>query len=104
MEPSMGQLTVGGTNNYGTVFSLSVGLGPFVETLPTSGNVGAPIRILGNDLRGATSVTFNGIAASFTVLSSSQIRTTVPSGATTGPVVVTTPTGTLTSNKNFVVR
>jgi uncharacterized repeat protein (TIGR03803 family) len=30
----------------GTVFSLSVGLGPFVETLPTSGQVGAAINIL----------------------------------------------------------
>jgi hypothetical protein len=28
---------------------------------------------------------------------------TVPAGATTGPVTVTTPTGSLTSNVNFVV-
>ncbi len=27
----------------------------------------------------------------------------VPTGATTGPVVVTTPAGTLTSNRNFQI-
>jgi uncharacterized repeat protein (TIGR03803 family) len=88
---------------YGTVFSLSVGLVPFVETLPTSGQVGATVMILGTDLTGATSVTFNGIAAAFTVVSGSEITTTVPSGAATGKVEVTTPQGTLISNVNFRV-
>lgn len=37
----------GGTNGDGTVFSLSVGLGPFVETQPTYGSVGKVIKILG---------------------------------------------------------
>lgn len=87
----------------GTVFSLSVGLGPFVETLPTSGKVGAAIKILGTNLTGSTSVTFNGTAAIFTVVSSSEITTTVPVGATTGKVKVTTPHSTLTSNVNFRV-
>jgi uncharacterized repeat protein (TIGR03803 family) len=87
----------------GTVFSLSEGLGPFVETLPTSGTVGAAVIILGNNLTGSTSVTFNGTAATFTVVSSTEIRTTVPTGATTGKVKVTTPKGTLTSNVNFRV-
>jgi uncharacterized repeat protein (TIGR03803 family) len=87
----------------GTVFSLDVGLGPFVETEPTSGMAGADITILGNNLTGATGVTFNGTSAIFTVVSSSEITATVPSGATTGKVEVTTPSGTLTSNVNFRV-
>jgi len=33
----------------GTVFSLSVGLGPFVKTLPDSGEVGAAVKILRGD-------------------------------------------------------
>jgi uncharacterized repeat protein (TIGR03803 family) len=98
-----GTTDVGGANGDGTVFSLSVGLGPFVETLPTSGKVGAAVIILGTNLTGATSVTFNGLAATFTVVSGSEIKTTVPSGATTGQVKVTTPSGTLTSNVNFLV-
>jgi uncharacterized repeat protein (TIGR03803 family) len=89
----------------GTIFSLSVGLGPFVKTLPISGNVGASVKILGTQLTGATSVTFNGTPATFTVIANSEISTTVPTGATTGTVQVVTPTsGTLSSNLPFTVN
>jgi uncharacterized repeat protein (TIGR03803 family) len=64
----------GGTHGYGTVFSLSVGQGPFVETLPASGAVGADVKILGTDLTGATKATFNGTEAKFTVDSSVESR------------------------------
>jgi hypothetical protein len=87
----------------GTVFGLSVGLGSFVATNPTSGKVGKAIKILGNNLTGATSVTFNGTAATFTVKSKSEITTTVPFGATTGKVKVTFPHGTRSSNVPFQV-
>lgn len=93
----------GGVSNYGTIFSLAVGLPPFVETLPRSGKVGKPVKILGTDLTGATGVAFNGTAATFTVVSKSEITTTVPTGATTGRVKVVTPRGTRTSNVNFRV-
>jgi uncharacterized repeat protein (TIGR03803 family) len=98
-----GTAYAGGANNDGAVFSVSTGLGPFVETLTTSGAVGASVTILGTDLTGATSVTFNGTAAVFTVVSSSEITTTVPAGATTGTVEVATPKGTLSSNAPFRV-
>ena len=90
-------------NGDGTVFSPSVGLGPFVEIRPTSGKVGAAVTILGNDLTGAASVTFDGTAATFKVVSSSEIKTTVPSAATTGKVEVKTPSRTLTRNVKFPV-
>jgi len=93
----------GGTDSDGTVFSLSVGLGPFVETQTTSGKVGAAVKILGSNLTGATSVTFNGTAATFTVASKSEITTTVPTGATTGTVEVTVSGHTLKSNTKFRV-
>jgi uncharacterized repeat protein (TIGR03803 family) len=99
-----GTTNEGGANNDGVVFGLSVGLGPFVETQTGSGKVGTAVKILGTDLTGATSVIFNGTAATFTVVSMSEITTTVPTGATTGPVEVTTPSGTLTSNVNFTVE
>ena len=98
-----GTTELGGTNFDGTLFSLSVGLTPFVEPVPTSGKVGSGVKILGTNLTGATSVTFNGKSATFTVVSSSEITTTVPTGATTGKVQVTTPSGTLTSNVEFRV-
>jgi uncharacterized repeat protein (TIGR03803 family) len=98
-----GTTSFGGSKNSGTVFRLDVGLGPFVETLPTAGKVGAKINILGTNLTGATSVSFNGTAAAFTVVSASEITTTVPNGAITGTVQVVTPSGTLLSNAAFQV-
>ena len=93
-----------GTTYYpGTVFSLSMSLGPFVKTLPAAAKVGAKVGILGNNLTGATSVTFNGAPTRFAVKSATLIVTQVPTGATTGPVIVTTPSGTLTSNVPFQV-
>jgi uncharacterized repeat protein (TIGR03803 family) len=87
----------------GTVFSLSVGVGPFVETLPTSGKVGAKVAILGNNLKSATGVSFNGTAATFTIVSSTEIKTTVPVDATTGFVTVTTAKRKLKSSRVFQV-
>jgi uncharacterized repeat protein (TIGR03803 family) len=98
-----GMTYYGGTDGLGTVFSLSTGLGAFVETLPTSGKIGAKVTILGTNLKGATSVSFDGTAATFKVISNSAIATTVPEGATTGIVQVTTSAGTLSSNLAFVV-
>ena len=98
-----GTAEYGGANKDGTVFNLSVGLGPFVETLPTSGSAGVAVKILGTNLTGATSGNFNGAGAVFEVVSSSEITTTVPAGATTGAVQVVTPNGTLTSNVPFRV-
>ena len=92
-----------GANGYGTIFRLSVGLGPFVKTLPTSGKVGATVRILGTDLTGTTNVTFNGSAAAFTVVRPSEITSIVPAGATTGTVEVIGPGGKLSSNVAFRV-
>src|ERR1022692_1244049 len=93
----------GGSNNGGTVFRLSVGLGPFVKPRPPFGKVGAAVKILGTNLTGATSVGFNGTAAVFEVVSSSEITTTVPAGSSSGKVQVVTPSGTLSSNASFRV-
>jgi uncharacterized repeat protein (TIGR03803 family) len=87
----------------GTVFSLDVGLGPFVTFVAPYGKVGSGAQILGTGLRGTTAVTFNGVPSSSIVVAGTWILATVPAGATTGPVRVTTPTGTLTSNVSFRV-
>jgi uncharacterized repeat protein (TIGR03803 family) len=91
------------TMGCGTIYSLATGLGPFVEMRPTSGDVGTEVVILGNNLKAATSVTFNGKAANFTVISNSEIKTTVPKEATTGKVEVKTPGLVLSSNVVFRV-
>ncbi len=99
-----GNTGAGGNNNsYGTVFTESLGLRPFVAPLFAFGKVGAAVTILGNNLTGTTAVNFNGTPAKFMVVSTSEMKTAVPSGATTGTIVVTTPSGTLQSNKVFRV-
>jgi uncharacterized repeat protein (TIGR03803 family) len=87
----------------GIIYSLSVGLGPFVKLVPATGKAGATVKILGNNLLFASGVAFNGVAAVFTAESSTYIEATVPAGATTGPIEVTLPNGVLTSNVNFQV-
>jgi uncharacterized repeat protein (TIGR03803 family) len=94
---------LGGNKGWGTVFDLSTGIGPFVETLPTSGKVGTRVIILGTDLTGAAAVSFDGVAASFKVVSATEITTMVPTGAASGMVKVTMPKGTLLSNVKFLV-
>ena len=82
-----------------------MGLGPFITFVQSTGKVGRTAQILGQGLTGTTSVTFTGIpATTFKVLSDSYLTALVPRGATTGLVVATTPGGTLTSNRNFVVE
>jgi uncharacterized repeat protein (TIGR03803 family) len=94
-------LTNVSTTAMGTIFSLSVGLSPFVSALPFIGSPGATVTILGTGLTGTTSVSFNGTAATFTVDSDTEITVTVPAGAASGKITVTTPSGTLLSNVAF---
>jgi len=98
-----GVTSAGGTDNLGTVFSLSTGLKPFVKTVTTSGKVGASVMVLGTNLTGTTAVSFNGTAATPTKITATEIVTTVPAGAGTGKITVTTPGGVLTSNVAYRV-
>ena len=93
----------GGTGDNGTIFRLSTGLAPFIKTQPVAGISGEVVDILGNNLSGATRVTFNGVPAGFHVNSNNLIVATVPAGASTGPVEVFAQAGTLTSNTIFRV-
>lgn len=89
-----------GTNSAadGTVFGLVTGLGPFVHLLSPVGRVGRTVGILGQGFIGTSSVTIGGISMGFTIQSSNYIAATIPTGATTGYVTVTTSAGILKSN------
>jgi hypothetical protein len=71
---------------------------------PSSGIVGTKVTLTGTGFPGATAVTFNGVAAAtFTIDTPTSLIVTVPSGATTGPIAVTTAAGTGTSALTFTV-
>lgn len=70
---------------------------------PPSGAVGTAVTIKGASLAQTSKVTFGGITATFTVNSNSQVTATVPAGAVTGKIVVTTAGGVVTSSTAFTV-
>ena len=92
-------VTVGGLTSNGSLFTVTVP--PSITTLsPTSGSVGTSVTIAGTNfgaMQGASTVTFNGTnAGTATSWSATSIVIPVPSGTTTGNVVVTV--GGLASN------
>jgi Ca2+-binding RTX toxin-like protein len=70
---------------------------------PSSGPPGTRVTLTGSNLSGTTAVTFGGAAAGFTVVSATEVAATVPGGAATGPITVTTPGGTATTATAFTV-
>jgi uncharacterized repeat protein (TIGR03803 family) len=93
----------GGAYNQGAFYSLNAKLGAFAALVPTSGKVGKSVGILGQGLKGTAAVSFNGTSAQFKVASDTFLTATVPNGATTGFVTVTTVGGNLVSNQKFLV-
>jgi hypothetical protein len=80
--------------------------GPMITSLsPAGGPVGTSVAIRGSQYdfnQGASTVTFNGVAAGVNSWSNTQIVAIVPPGATTGPVVVTV-NGRASNGPTFVV-
>jgi hypothetical protein len=95
--------TANGTAASAATFTVTPPKPEISGTSPGGGAVGSSVSIGGHGFTGATSVKFNGVAASFTVGSDGLITAVVPAGATSGPVSVTTPNGTATSSSSFTV-
>jgi len=99
-----GTLGAGGPENGGAVFSYNIGAAPFVTYVPVYGRVGTQVEILGQGFTSSSIVSFNGAHAEATEVHQTFLRATVPSGATSGYITVTTASGTLKSNKEFLIR
>ena len=82
----------------GDLFYLPIGNLAFT---PTNGTAGITVTITGQNLTGATNVSFNGAPALFTVGSNTSITATVPEGVSSGPIAVSTPAGTVTTTAAF---
>jgi hypothetical protein len=96
--------TVGGASN-GKTFTVKP---PLITSLsPTSGTVGSAVTIKGKYFgpgQGSSTVSFNGIpVTTYTSWSDTIIKCTVPTGASTGFVVVTTSVGA-SNGKTFTVK
>jgi len=96
--------TPAGTGTSAGSFAVTATPPTITSFTPTEGKVGDNVTITGTNLTGATSVTFNATGASFVVNSATQITATIPTGASTGPISVTTPEGSASSLTSFVVR
>jgi peptidyl-Asp metalloendopeptidase len=103
-------MTVNGTTSGVTIAPIGVSLTvasqpPLISSFtPSSGKPGTLVTITGSGFTGTTAVRLNSAAAAFTVLSSTQIRATLPSNASTGAIQVITPSGSTTTSKSFRVR
>lgn len=108
IQGSDGQLYVTAQSGNAVVLAFDAGLAkpaPLALSFsPKSGSVGTRVRIWGANLLSA-SVQFNGVPTTTASNSGSNyVWATVPLGATTGPITVTTPGGTYRMRGSFTVR
>ena len=83
-------VTVGGQASNGVAFTVTVPARPWINDLsPPDGVVGTAVTISGVNFGNTGSVTFNATYGSPSSWSDTSISVEVPSGATSGPVVVT---------------
>lgn len=94
-------ITPGGTLTSNKTFRVT----PQITTFdPPSGPVGTSVTITGVSLTQTSKVTFGGVkATTFAVLSDTDVTATVPAGAVTGKITVTTTGGTAASATDFTV-
>jgi hypothetical protein len=103
------------SSSVAATFTIVAAPAPTITSLaPTSGPVGTSVTITGTNFgttQGSSTVTFNGTAATPTTWSAASILVPVPTGATTGSVVVSVGgvasnvmTFTVTSGGSFTVK
>jgi uncharacterized repeat protein (TIGR03803 family) len=106
-DTNKGGSTQGGVcaSGCGTFFSMNASLPAFISLLPSSGKVGSTAGILGQGFSNSSVIQFNGVTATtFTLTGTTYISATVPVGASTGLVTVTTGSTVLSSTVSFTVH
>jgi Carbohydrate esterase, sialic acid-specific acetylesterase/IPT/TIG domain len=89
---------------YGTVTGPSFAVQPDIDSFsPASGRIGSQVLVDGKGLAGASTATVGGQHAPVKVLSSTQVRVTIPKKATSGPITIATAGGTAVSANVFTV-
>jgi uncharacterized repeat protein (TIGR03803 family) len=97
----------GGSHQNGSFYSVSTNYSPFISlvNITSAKPEGAKIGILGQGFTSASVVKFGGtVATTIQRTGGTFILATVPAGALTGPVTVTTGATTLATNQPFKVK
>jgi uncharacterized repeat protein (TIGR03803 family) len=99
-----GVTNTGGVHNEGVIYSVAVGLKPFVQPVPLrQAKVGGSVGILGQNLSTATGVLFGTGAGTFSATGNSYMVAKPVTGATTGVITVEEPGGNLVSPQKFKI-
>lgn len=76
-----------------------------ISFTPHQGPIGTLVTIFGTGFnQGVNSVSFNGVTATIVTVNLVSVAALVPQGATTGPISVTTPRGTIATTTPFIVK
>lgn len=109
-EAQAGTYTVKVTNLVGSVTSADAVLTvnpvplPTIEDFaPRQGSVAAKVYLTGTNLNWTTKVSFNGKSAGFVIIRPTELLLTIPTGAVSGPIELTTLGGVVSSSNFFVV-
>lgn len=95
--------TASGLATSATNFTV-IGAPTVASFTPTSGGVGIEVTITGTNFVNVTGVKFNTTTSlNFTIVSPTQLKVNVPTGATTGKMSVVTNAGTGMSSNDFTV-
>ena len=90
-----------GTSNSLTAFTV-IGPGPYISGFsPASGSTATTVNITGRFFTGAVAVKFNGVNAAFSANSDTLIAASAPKNVSTGPISVTTPSGSYSTTTNL---
>lgn len=104
-DPINNPITV--TTKYGTAtlnFQIKQPAPQITDFDPAAGVADDLVTIKGNYFKGVTGVTINGVAATITASTQTEIKVKVPTGVSFGIVTVTTPIGTVVANKTFGIK
>jgi len=94
----------GGSSSAQTTADITIPGPSITGFTPTEGPVGTTVTISGANFNApGLRVSFNGTSAIVSKFTDTSITTTVPMGAMTGPISVTTQYGSATSSLNFTV-
>ena len=98
---AIGLITPQGTVTTTTTFTLITNEPIILSFTPTQGDIGTMVRVLGENFTSVRQVLIGGITIPHRILSSQELSLTIPIGATSGNIVLLSPSGVTISTGRF---